>query len=68
VESILPIRIASHIYRNRHGTFYFRFVIPAELRNTARRRELRLTFLRHVCDDIAYKVLNAVERFFLRCG
>jgi hypothetical protein len=36
VESPLPIRVASHVHRNRHGTVYFRFVvIPADLRDEA---------------------------------
>ncbi len=39
----MPIRIPSHLYRNRHGTFYFRLVIPADLRQAAQRHEIRLS-------------------------
>ena len=39
----MPIRIASHLYRNRHGGFYFRLLIPIDLRATAQRRECRFS-------------------------
>ena len=28
----MSIKLATHLYRNRHGMFYFRFVIPQDLR------------------------------------
>jgi hypothetical protein len=39
----MPIRIASRLFRNRHGTFYFRLLIPNDLRACLGRRELRLS-------------------------
>jgi integrase len=63
VESTLPIRVASHIHRNRHGTFYFRFVIPVDLRDTARRREMRFslqTEQRHQAIDFALPMIAAL--------
>lgn len=39
----MPIKIASHLYRNRHGTFYFRLVVPSDLRDRIGRTEVRLT-------------------------
>jgi integrase len=39
----MSLRVPSHLYRNRHGTFYFRHVLPPHLRTTARRREVRLS-------------------------
>lgn len=38
----MSIRLPSHLYRNRHGTFYFRFVIPKDLQGHAKQSELRL--------------------------
>ena len=39
----MSIKLASHLYRNRHGTFYFRLVVPVRLRQTAGRREFRFS-------------------------
>lgn len=39
----MPIRIASHLYRNRHGGFYFRLRLPPDLRQCAGRHEVRLS-------------------------
>lgn len=39
----MPIRIASHLYRNRHGGFYFRLRLPPDLRQYAGRHEVRLS-------------------------
>lgn len=39
----MPVRLASHLYRNQHGTFYFRLVIPTDLRSIAQRREYRFS-------------------------
>jgi integrase len=42
-EIEMPIKFASHLYRNRHGTFYFRFVIPQELRQIVQKSEVRFS-------------------------
>lgn len=39
----MPIRVPSHLCRNRHGTFYFRLTIPPRLRQTVGRSEVRLS-------------------------
>lgn len=39
----MPIRVPTHLCRNRHGTFYFRLTIPARLRQTVGRSEVRLS-------------------------
>lgn len=39
----MPFRVPSHLYRNRHGTFYFRHCIPKALRSTAGTSELRFS-------------------------
>lgn len=39
----MPYRVPSHLYRNRHGTFYFRHCIPQALRSTAGTSELRFS-------------------------
>ena len=39
----MSIRIASHLFRNRHGTFYFRLVVPKDLRDSIKQREVRFS-------------------------
>lgn len=39
----MSIRLPSHLYRNRHGTFYFRFVIPQDFRDYVKSREVRFS-------------------------
>lgn len=39
----MSIKIASHLYRNRHGTFYFRINIPADLRAATGRHDVRIS-------------------------
>ena len=39
----MPFRVASHLYRNRHSTFYFRFIVPKHLQTTAGKREVRFS-------------------------
>ncbi len=39
----MPIRVPSRLYRNRHGTFYFRLLVPVDLRPFVGQSELRLT-------------------------
>ncbi|MDP3699317.1 MAG: site-specific integrase [Hylemonella sp.] len=39
----MAIRVASHLYRNRHGTFYFRLIVPADLRSFVGRGDIRLS-------------------------
>jgi hypothetical protein len=58
----MPFRVASHLYRNRHSTFYFRFIVPKHLQTTAGKSEVRfrlqteqrrdaiITALRNECD------------------
>ena len=41
----MAFRIASHIYRNRHGSFYFRFAIPEGLRTLSGKNEVRFSLL-----------------------
>jgi hypothetical protein len=41
----MPIRVPSHLYRNRHGTFYFRAIIPKSVRDYAGRTEVRFSLL-----------------------
>ncbi len=39
----MPIKVPACIYRNRHGTFYARILIPSPLRATAGRTEVRFS-------------------------
>jgi integrase len=39
----VPVRIPSHIYRNRHGGWYFRYVVPRDLLPTVGKSEVRLS-------------------------
>lgn len=39
----VSIRVPSHLYRNRHGGFYFRYVVPQTLRSTAGVAEIRFS-------------------------
>ena len=39
----MPFHVSAHLYRNRHGMFYFRHCIPKALRSTAGTRELRFS-------------------------
>lgn len=39
----MPFHVSAHLYRNRHGTFYFRHCIPKALRSTAGISELRFS-------------------------
>lgn len=39
----MATRIPSHLYRNRHGTFYFRLRIPDDLREHIQQREFRFS-------------------------
>lgn len=39
----MPIRVSSHLYRNQHGTFYFRLIIPKHLRALAGQSEVRFS-------------------------
>lgn len=42
-EDALSIRIPSHMYRNRHGTYYFRLAVPLALRHLAGKSEVRFS-------------------------
>lgn len=39
----MSIKIASHLFRNRHGTFYFRLVVPKDLQDYLNQREIRFS-------------------------
>lgn len=39
----MPVRVPSHLYRNRHGGFYFRYIVPLSLRQTVGKSEVRLS-------------------------
>lgn len=39
----MAVRVAARIYRNRHGMYYFRHVIPVDLRDALQVREVRLS-------------------------
>ena len=39
----MSIRVLSHLYRNRHGTFYFRLIIPKSLRAFVGKSEIRFS-------------------------
>ncbi len=39
----MSLTIPSHLYRNRHGTFYFRLCVPRDLRALVGRSEVRLS-------------------------
>ena len=39
----MSIRVPSHLYRNRHGGFYFRYIVPKPLRCTAGTTEVRFS-------------------------
>jgi len=39
----MSIRVPAHLYRNRHGTFYFRYIVPKGLQLAAGRREVRFS-------------------------
>lgn len=57
----MPVRIASHIYRNRHGTFYFRLVIPSALRCVAGRQELHASLATERRQDAIIRALPFIE-------
>lgn len=39
----MSIKVPTHLYRNRHGTFYFRLAVPVPLREAVGRSEVRLS-------------------------
>jgi len=39
----MSLTIPSHLYRNRHGTFYFRLCVPRDLQSLVGRSEVRLS-------------------------
>jgi integrase len=65
----MPIRVPSHLYRNRHGTFYFRAIIPKSVRDYAGRTEVRfslLTELRHAAIITALPLIADLPRLALQ--
>ncbi len=59
----MPVRIASHLYRNRHGTFYFRLVIPAGLRCITQRREIHVSLATEQRREAIIAALPLIEDF-----
>ena len=39
----MPIRICTRLYRNQHGTFYYRLRLPPDLQQKLGQREIRLS-------------------------
>src|SRR5512138_891470 len=64
----MSIRITTRLYRNRHGVFYFRLVIPPDLRDLIRQREVRLsldTEQRQQAVTIALPLLGALPQLLV---
>jgi|JI10StandDraft_1071094.scaffolds.fasta_scaffold37836_11 hypothetical protein len=57
----MPIRIASHLYRNRHGGFYFRLRLPPDLRQYAGRHEVRLSLFTEAREAAIIAALPLIE-------
>ncbi len=63
----MPIKAPLHLYRNRHGTFYFRLLIPHDLRGYASRTEFRFslhTEQRHQAIIAAIHLKTALPELF----
>jgi hypothetical protein len=43
----MSIKLATHLYRNQHGAFYFRFVFPRDVQPHLHWREIRFSL--HTC-------------------
>lgn len=39
----MSFKLATHLYRNRHGTFYFRLALPRDLRSHVQQNEIRFS-------------------------
>lgn len=50
----MPIRLATHLYRNRHGMFYFRFILPKDLKGYLHKCELRFSLKTEQRHDAIY--------------
>ena len=48
----MSIKIASHLFRNRHGTFYFRLVVPKDLQDYLNQREIRFSLQTEKRQDV----------------
>ncbi len=62
-------RVSPHVYRNRHGTFYFRLVLPADVRYFSKCREKRFslqTEIRSVAIVKALPVIAAKASFIAK--
>lgn len=53
-------RVPSHVYRNRHGTFYFRLVFPADVRHLIQCREKRFSLQTEIRSVAVAKALPAI--------
>ena len=56
----MPIRLATHLYRNRHGMFYFRYVIPKDLRKHLNKSEVRFSLKTEQRHDALYFALQII--------
>ena len=50
----MPIKLATHLYRNRHGMFYFRFVIPKDIKSYLDKSEFRFSLKTEQRHDAIY--------------
>lgn len=56
----MPIRLATHLYRNRHGMFYFRFVTPKDLREFLHKSEIRFSLRTEQRHDAIYSAAQII--------
>lgn len=56
----MATKIASKIYRNRHGTFYFRFVIPKSLHLKVNQKEIRFSLHTESRQQALAKAINII--------
>lgn len=57
----MAIKLPTHLYRNRHGSFYFRLVIPQALRMTAQTREVRFSLHTDSRSDAIIAAIPIIE-------
>ena len=57
----MSIKLASHLYRNRHGAFYFRFIIPKDLRHLVGQSELRFSLNTECRYDALHSAIQLIS-------
>ncbi len=57
----MSIKLATHLYRNRHGMFYFRFVTPKDLRDFLHKSELRFSLKTEQRHDAIYFAAQIID-------